>query len=343
MTINNATMQDQLSEEEFNRIYMSRKSVKFNPSAGYDSANESDQRLGRFIDKLDQIFGMCMQDPDYTVNTDVVNPSIELAITSLPQIASGSGIPKIEKIFEYYRRVKLFKLISKLVELDAEKKDELYIAEMKLDFKKLVKNYIELLKEYKKQHKLNIGLEQIEIVVDDAELVEEGKADQFVNEVVEAPILEATLKSVQDGLESNTQQNFIPAMRLTYEFKKSEQKLADHIGVDAAKKIIEKHNKEVQGIIQSSSDRNILEPASNLFNVVSANHPNSMTPVFLEKILATAPPEAIALVQKVMAMAPNDEYMAKMSRSIDARLQSESPASALEPRRITPFDPMAAS
>lgn len=341
MTINNATMQDQLSEKEFNRIYMSRKGVKFNPSAGYDSASESDQRLGPFIDKLDQVFGMCRQDPDYTVNTDVVNPSIELAITLLPQFASGLGIPKIEKIFEYYRRIKLFQLISKLVGLDAEKRDELYIEEMKLDFKKLVKDYIELLKEYKKQHKLNIELEQVELVVDDVELVEEGKVEQFVNEVAEAPILEATLKVLRDNLESNPVKNFAPAMIPVYESKRKEQKLEDNIGADAAKKTIANHSKEFQRIIQSSSDRDILEPASNLVNLVSANHPNSMTPIFIEKILATAPLESIALARKVMAMVPNDKYMSEASNSIGARLQSKSSASAPEHRYATPFDPMA--
>lgn len=329
MNINNATIQDQLSREEFHRIYANRKSAKIDPSAGYDDTSDFEQNLGRFIGKLDQIFGMCIQestqDPNFTVN-----PSIEMAITSLPRIASDYGISGYEKIFAYYAWEKRSKLISKLSEFDANKRDELYIEQIKLEFKELVKDYIDLLKEYKKKHELNIGLEQVEIVIDDVELVEGGQADKFVEEVADASIFEATLKVLENELENDTFKNFPSTMCLTYVFKKLEQKLYDHIGADEAKKIIEKYSEEVKRIIQSSNYKDILRLAVNLFNLVFANHPNSMTPVFLEKTLAITPPESIALAQETMAMA-HDEYMSEASSSIKAHSQSKLSASASEP------------
>lgn len=336
MATNKVTKQGQSSEEEFKRIYAGY----FNSDASNSASESEKQQLDSLIGKIEQVFGICPQESTQEV---FPNPGMEQEMLSLLTLKTGFSSPRLEKIFDYYRRIKIAQLIARMVGVDAEKMDELYIEDLKIHFKQLIDKYASLLKEYKKQHELDMELWHIEIVVNAVEFAENGESNEFLHELLKIPekdskreqVVKAVFQKIQDGFKNNMHKTLVPVMRFNYDLSKLIQKLPNLADKKMIAVALEEHNKEIHKIIESNKPK----PIHTLLSAVFSKYPNGITVDMFRKNLKGLAPDEIAEVRNaIVASSKNDNYMISRLTDIDSHLQSRLVVSASESKFITPFD-----
>lgn len=344
MILNSITEQDSL-EKKFNKIYASGRKKGFNND--FDNTREFEQQISYFLGQVERMLAnACAQEAAQTATTKSpdanfnVNPSIEQDIALLSRQVLSFANPQFAKIFEYYRRIKLSQLVSRLVKADAEKMDEQYINDLKIYFKQLINRYIALLKEYKKQHKLGLELKYVAIVAHATQLIREDRADEVLHELVQIPnkdkeceytiravfknlryeFKQAALKYLKHGLSGDRKElhdNFILLMRLYQEFTKSIQNLQSHLGQDTYARLIAKNDRKIKQIIDESN----LGSLYRFLGAALVAHPNNATTdLFSSELKLLSPKEVVEAREIMIELGKNSSYMPVMLQAVDGHL-----------------------